>query len=176
MPTLEIMINKILYIDIETNKNGKIKDVGALFNGQELHESQLIKIEKWIRQAEYICGHNIIAHDIPFLEKVLGRPATEAELKEIKGGPGVDSSGKKITHNLAIGKGGGLKKQNEAVTKQILASLETTYKRSVFGHFVTDAKTLFHAIDRDTSGAVDKELEVAWSRAPGRTTEGDRPD
>lgn len=92
-----------------------------------------------------------------FLEKVLGRPATEAELKEIKGGPGVDSSGKKITHNLAIGKGGGLKKQNEAVTKQILASLETTYKRSVFGHFVTDAKTLFHAIDRDTSGAVDKE-------------------
>lgn len=66
------MINKILYIDIETNKNGKIKDVGALFNGQELHESQLIKIEKWIRQAEYICGHNIIAHDIPFLEKVLG--------------------------------------------------------------------------------------------------------
>jgi len=66
------MINKILYIDIETNKNGKIKDVGALFNGQELHESQLIKIEKWIRQSEYICGHNIIAHDIPFLEKVLG--------------------------------------------------------------------------------------------------------
>ncbi len=66
------MINKILYIDIETNKNGKIKDVGALFNGQELHESELTKIEKWINQTEYICGHNIVAHDIPFLEKVLG--------------------------------------------------------------------------------------------------------
>ena len=92
-----------------------------------------------------------------FLEKVLGRPATEVELKEIKGGPNVDSSGKKITHNLAKGKGSGLKKQNETMTKQILASLESTYKRSVFGHYVTDAKTLFHAIDRDTSGAVDKE-------------------
>lgn len=66
------MKNKILYIDIETNKNGKIKDVGALFNGQELHEKQLTKIENWIKQAEYICGHNIVAHDIPFLEKALG--------------------------------------------------------------------------------------------------------
>lgn len=66
------MINKILYIDIETDKKGKIKDVGALFNGQELHESKLTKLENWISQAEYICGHNIVAHDIPFLERVLG--------------------------------------------------------------------------------------------------------
>ena len=67
------MINKVLYIDIETNKQGKIKDVGALFNGQELHESQLFKLENWINQAEYICGHNIVAHDIPLLERVLGK-------------------------------------------------------------------------------------------------------
>lgn len=66
------MINKILYIDIETTKQGKIKDVGALFNQQELHESQLNKLENWINQAEYICGHNIVAHDIPILEKALG--------------------------------------------------------------------------------------------------------
>ena len=66
------MINKILYIDIETTKQGQIKDVGALFNGQELHESQLSKLENWINQAEYICGHNIVAHDIPLLERVLG--------------------------------------------------------------------------------------------------------
>ena len=66
------MINKILYIDIETNKQGKIGDVGAIFNGQELHEKQLTKLESWIQQAEYICGHNIVAHDIPMLEGVLG--------------------------------------------------------------------------------------------------------
>ncbi len=71
-PSLEIMINKILYIDIETTKQGKIKDVGALFNGLELHESQLTKLENWINQAEYICGHNIVVHDIPLLERVLG--------------------------------------------------------------------------------------------------------
>lgn len=67
-----ISVNKILYIDIETTKQGKIKDVGALFNGQELHESQLTKLESWIEQSEYICGHNIVAHDIPLLESVLG--------------------------------------------------------------------------------------------------------
>lgn len=66
------MINKILYIDIETSKNGKINDVGALFNGQELHEKGLTKLEKWINEAEYICGHNIVAHDIPLIENVLG--------------------------------------------------------------------------------------------------------
>ena len=65
-------MNKVLYIDIETSKLGRIKDVGALFNGQELHESQLTKLENWIIQSEYICGHNIVAHDIPLLERVLG--------------------------------------------------------------------------------------------------------
>lgn len=69
------MIDKILYLDIETTKQGKIKDVGALFNGQELHESKLTKLESWISQAEYICGHNIVAHDIPILEKTLGYEA-----------------------------------------------------------------------------------------------------
>ena len=66
------MINKILYIDIETSLKGKINDVGAIFNGEELHEKQLYKLETWIKQAAYICGHNIIAHDIPILKTVLG--------------------------------------------------------------------------------------------------------
>ena len=66
------MTNKILYIDIESSKNGKINDVGAIFNGQELHEKHLTKLEIWINKAEYICGHNIVAHDIPLIEKVLG--------------------------------------------------------------------------------------------------------
>ena len=66
------MTNKILYIDIETSLKGKINDVGAIFNGQELHEKQLGKLESWIKQAEYICGHNIVAHDIPLLASILG--------------------------------------------------------------------------------------------------------
>lgn len=67
------MLDTILYIDLETSQKGKINDVGALFNGEELHEKQLCKLEIWIKQAKYICGHNIVAHDIPVLEKVLGK-------------------------------------------------------------------------------------------------------
>ncbi|WP_166962043.1 RecQ family ATP-dependent DNA helicase [Yeosuana marina] len=67
------MTNKILYLDIETSKKGKINDVGALFNGQELHENRLTRLENWINETEYVCGHNIVAHDIPMLERVLGK-------------------------------------------------------------------------------------------------------
>lgn len=66
------MTDKILYIDLETSPKGKINDVGAIFKGEELHEKELYKLELWIKQAEYICGHNIIAHDIPILKTVLG--------------------------------------------------------------------------------------------------------
>lgn len=66
------MVDKVLYIDIETSPQGKINDVGAIFKGEELHEKQLTKLESWIKQAEYICGHNIVAHDIPLLKACLG--------------------------------------------------------------------------------------------------------
>ncbi len=65
-------MSKILYIDIECDQQGKIKDLGALFRGQDLHECHLARLEGWINEAEYICGHNIVAHDIPLLEKALG--------------------------------------------------------------------------------------------------------
>ncbi|RAJ11717.1 ATP-dependent DNA helicase RecQ [Arenibacter echinorum] len=67
------MNDNILYLDLETTNDGKIKDVGAIFNEQELHENQLTKLENWIDQCNYICGHNIVAHDIPLLKNILGK-------------------------------------------------------------------------------------------------------
>ena len=71
------MANKILYLDIETSKKGKVKDIGALLDIQEFHCLDFIKLKDWINQAEYICGHNIIAHDIPILTKTLGSDCFE---------------------------------------------------------------------------------------------------
>ncbi|EAS19378.1 putative ATP-dependent DNA helicase [Flavobacteria bacterium BBFL7] len=62
----------ILFLDIETNPKSKSVDYGAVFNGQELHARNTAKLEQWIKEATYICGHNIIAHDIPELKKQLG--------------------------------------------------------------------------------------------------------
>lgn len=69
---LPIMTSKVLYIDLETSTDGKIKDVGALLDVHEFHEKNHHKLIKWIEHAEYICGHNIIAHDIPILKKAIG--------------------------------------------------------------------------------------------------------
>ena len=74
------MANKILYLDIETSKDGKIKDIGALLDIQEFHERNFEKLKEWIDQAEYICGHNIIAHDIPILSKTFGSAIFENKI------------------------------------------------------------------------------------------------
>lgn len=52
-------------------RTGKV-DYGATFKGQELHERNSYRLEQWITEANYICGHNIIKHDIPQLKKKLG--------------------------------------------------------------------------------------------------------
>lgn len=72
-------MNNILFLDIETNNKGKIVDFGATFKGQELHEKHSTRLEKWISEADYICGHNIIAHDIPELKKICGSEIFEGK-------------------------------------------------------------------------------------------------
>ena len=61
----------ILYLDIETDKKGRSHDFGAVMGTKELHEKHVARLSAWIEGANYICGHNIIAHDIPVLEKML---------------------------------------------------------------------------------------------------------
>ncbi|WP_308993910.1 RecQ family ATP-dependent DNA helicase [Mariniflexile litorale] len=65
-------MQNILFIDIETNPKKNRVDYGATFKGQELHERNLSKLEQWIRETKYICGHNILNHDIPELKNKLG--------------------------------------------------------------------------------------------------------
>ncbi len=67
----------ILFLDIETNPRNNSVDYGAVFNAKELHERNTNKLELWIKEAEYICGHNIIKHDIPELKRKLGQTIFE---------------------------------------------------------------------------------------------------
>ena len=65
-------MDDVLFIDIETDRNGKLTDFGALRSTFELHEPHSNNLEKWIQRSEVICGHNIIQHDIPMLKERLG--------------------------------------------------------------------------------------------------------
>lgn len=69
----------ILFLDIETDRKGAITDYGALYNGKELHEKHTTRLETWIAQASTICGHNILAHDIPELTRILGEEIFEGK-------------------------------------------------------------------------------------------------
>ena len=65
-------MQNILFLDIESNPKKKRVDYGATFRGKELHERNTNKLEYWIKEAKYICGHNILNHDIPELKAKLG--------------------------------------------------------------------------------------------------------
>lgn len=61
---------KLAFIDIEANSTGKkIQDFGALQDsGKELHTSSKSDFTNFISGAEYLCGHNIIHHDLVVLK------------------------------------------------------------------------------------------------------------
>jgi ATP-dependent DNA helicase RecQ len=64
-----------LLFDIETNENGEIYALGASFNGKTFHTRQgqqvtrqhLAEFDDFGRRAEFVIGHNVLAHDIPCL-------------------------------------------------------------------------------------------------------------
>ena len=65
-------MNNIVYFDLEVSNNGKILDIGAVNqNGDIFHSSALGEFLKFISSAEYLCGHNIVSHDINYLKPFL---------------------------------------------------------------------------------------------------------
>jgi ATP-dependent DNA helicase RecQ len=59
----------IAFIDAEIDYGDKkIVDIGAVRNdGQEFHSKSVVDFTRFIRGSKYICGHNIIKHDLTYL-------------------------------------------------------------------------------------------------------------
>jgi ATP-dependent DNA helicase RecQ len=66
----------IAYFDIEANpKNQQFLDIGAvLHNGATFHKNLPREFQDFVRGAEFLCGHNILAHDLAYLQKHFGDP------------------------------------------------------------------------------------------------------
>lgn len=69
-------INKgkdIVFIDAEVGATDhKVHDIGALYaDGRALHSSQLTLLKDFVRDAEYLCGHNIVHHDVVYLAEAV---------------------------------------------------------------------------------------------------------
>ena len=68
-------MKQITFIDIETEKATKqIKDIGAFRNdGAKFHDLSFSNFLKFIDQSLYICGHNILNHDLIYLAPLFRR-------------------------------------------------------------------------------------------------------
>ena len=69
-------MDKVVFFDTEVSLDGKgILDIGAVSeDGNILFHSNCIgEFGKQIENVEFLCGHNIVHHDMKYLEKMLGR-------------------------------------------------------------------------------------------------------
>jgi ATP-dependent DNA helicase RecQ len=64
----------ITYFDIEANPStNQILDIGAILpDGSTFHKNLPIEFAEFVKAADFLCGHNILAHDLPFLQKQFG--------------------------------------------------------------------------------------------------------
>lgn len=67
------MNNNIAFVDLEIDGKGKIMDAGAVMAGQKLHTSRIAEFVKFISDADFLCGHNIIEHDYQYLKPFLDK-------------------------------------------------------------------------------------------------------
>ncbi len=69
------VMRQIIFIDAEVvPESGKISDFGAIRpNGEYIHGTSLAVIRKFLLESDFLCGHNIIAHDLKYLKKYLGQ-------------------------------------------------------------------------------------------------------
>ena len=62
-------MSSILFFDLEVNeKTKRIEKIGAVLDEEEFLSSDLRQFESFASTADYICGHNIIQHDLLFLK------------------------------------------------------------------------------------------------------------
>jgi len=68
------LMKNIAFIDIEVDvKSKKILDTGVVTdNDVQFHSTSTMELFDFINQNNYICGHNIINHDLPYIEKFTG--------------------------------------------------------------------------------------------------------
>ena len=64
----------IAFIDTEVGvQDKKAHDIAAIVGNKQFHSSLQPDFVQFVADAEYICGHNIIHHDLEYLPKLEGK-------------------------------------------------------------------------------------------------------
>ncbi len=69
-------MSSIAFFDLEINpEKESILDIGAIRSDDaEFHQNHPYKFLEFVYKAEFLVGHNIIAHDLKYLQKYKGDP------------------------------------------------------------------------------------------------------
>ncbi|MFN6946196.1 MAG: RecQ family ATP-dependent DNA helicase [Cytophagaceae bacterium] len=61
----------IAFFDVEISGKTKISDIGAVWSDKDgsFHGTSVGSFENFIANADFLCGHNILHHDVPFLKE-----------------------------------------------------------------------------------------------------------
>ncbi|MCF8070331.1 MAG: RecQ family ATP-dependent DNA helicase [Desulfobacterales bacterium] len=69
------LLNRILMLDLETTRSGKIRHIGAVLNGGVFEKKEragstatLKQLDEFGRDAEFVLGHNLLGHDFPVIQ------------------------------------------------------------------------------------------------------------
>ena len=63
-------MNSIVFIDTEIDpKSKRVLDLGAINSkGDAFHSCSIFDFINFVNGTSYICGHNILKHDLPYLQ------------------------------------------------------------------------------------------------------------
>lgn len=63
----------IVFFDTEIDPNsGKILDLGAVrSNGKMMHSAKQAEFSAFVRNCQFVCGHNILSHDLKYIRQLL---------------------------------------------------------------------------------------------------------
>ena len=82
------IIDRTVFFDLECGEDGNIFALGALLgkhtpltarNSEQVRQ-QMPVFRDWVESADYLCGHNIITHDLPQLEQLHGPEGYEKKV------------------------------------------------------------------------------------------------
>ncbi len=75
-------MKNIAFIDLEVDiKGGKLLDAGGItLDGAQFHANSTETLRTFVNQNDYLCGHNIIRHDLPIIEKVINQDLSKIKV------------------------------------------------------------------------------------------------
>ena len=139
-------MKNIAFIDTEISINSKsIQDIGAVkSNGSIFHSGNPTGLTEFLADTEYLCGHNIIHHDMKYLQPIIGSRKTHKLIDTLYLSPLLFP--KKPYHHLLKDDKIQTDELNNPVNDSQKAQILLVDELQAFGSLPTELQNIFYAL------------------------------